>query len=303
MVLEQACRVFRISSLSGTALSNKGGTTAAGNVAGTSATSTAAALAGASPTGLTLGMVNDALSIGALAHAMQSDTDANVLSTPNILTMDNEEAEIVVGKNVPFLTGSQQTTGGLANPFQTIERKDVGLTLRVKPQISEGDSVRLELYQEISSVDGGTAAEGGLITSKRSIKTVVLANNGQMIVLGGLMRDDNSASVQRVPCIGATPFLGEPFKYTENTSTKTNLMVFLRPHIIKSTDQIDEITNRKYNNIKDLYEKPMEGGTLLFPRKEKKMPKELKSVVSPGVEKDISGELMRARESKEKSAK
>jgi len=91
-------------------------------------------------------------------------------------------------------------------------------------------------------------------------------------VLGGLMRDDNSASVQRVPCIGAMPFLGEPFKYTENTSTKTNLMVFLRPHIIKSADQVDEITNRKYNDIKDLYERPVEGGTILFPQQEKQLP-------------------------------
>jgi general secretion pathway protein D len=256
----------------GKALSNKGGTAAIGGVAGTPAISTALALAGAAPTGLTLGVINDALSIGALAHAMQSDTDANVLSTPNLLTMDNEEAEIVVGKNVPFITGSQQTTGGLSNPFQTIERKDVGLTLRVKPQISEGDSVRLELYQEISSVDGGTAAEGGLITSKRSIKTVVLANDGQMIVLGGLMRDDNSASRQRVPCLGAMPYMGEAFKFTENKNTKTNLIVFLKPHIIKSANQIDEITNRKYNNIKDLYERPVEGGTRLFPKKQKQMP-------------------------------
>jgi len=260
---------------------NNVGTALANNAVAAAPISNAAVLTGAAPTGLTLGMVNSALSIAALAHALQTDTDANVLSTPNILTMDNEEAEIVVGKNVPFLTGSQQTTGGLANPFQTIERKDVGLTLRVKPQISEGNSVRLELYQEISSVDGGTAAEGGLITSKRSIKTVVLANNSQMIVLGGLMRDDHSASVQRVPCIGAVPVLGEPFQFTENTSTKTNLMVFLKPHIIKTASQIEDITNKKYNNIKGLYEKPIEGGTILFQRhREKKMPDGFKPVPS-----------------------
>jgi len=237
--------------------------------------SAAASLTAAAPTGITLGVVNKALSIGALVHAMQADTDANVLSTPNLLTMDNEEAEIVVGKNVPFLTGQNVTQGGTANPFQTIERKDVGLTLRVKPQISAGDSVRLEIYQEISSVDGGTAAQGGIITSKRSIKTVVLANDSQMIVLGGLMREDKSATVQRVPCVGAVPLLGEPFKFTENTKTKTNLMVFLKPHIIKENNQIDALTLGKYNDIRGLYEKPIEGGTILFPREKKVLPDNL----------------------------
>lgn len=238
--------------------------------------SAAAALAGVAPTGLTLGLVNDALSVGAIVSAMQQDKDANVLSTPNLLTMDNEEAEIIVGRNVPFLTGQSSTQGGITNPFQTIERKDVGLTLRVKPQISEGDTVRLELYQEISSVDGGTAAEGGLTTSKRSIKTVVLANNNQMIVLGGLIQDDDTATVQHVPCIGAIPLLGEPFKYTSNTKAKTNLMVFLRPRIIKSADQADRITNQKYFDIKGLYETPVEGGTILFPQKTKQMPEDMK---------------------------
>ena len=145
----------------------------------------------------------------------------------------------------------------------------------MKPQISEGDTVRLELYQEISSVDGGTAAEGGLTTSKRSIKTVVLANNDQMIVLGGLIQEDNSATVQRVPCVGAIPLVGEPFKNTSNTKVKTNLMVFLRPKVIKSADQIDRITNKKYFDIKELYEAPVEGGTILFPMQPKQMPADM----------------------------
>ena len=251
------------------------GAALAANAVAAAPTSTATALTAAAPTGLTLGVLNKALSIGALAQAMQSDVDANVLSTPNLLTMDNEEAEIIVGKNVPFLTGQNSTQGGISNPFQTIERKDVGLTLRVKPQISEGDSVRLEIYQEISSVDGGTAAEGGLITSKRSIKTVVLANDQQMIVLGGLMRDDKTATVQKVPCLGAVPLFGEPFKFTENITTKTNLMVFLKPNIIVNASQIEEITDHKYIDIKKLYEQPLQGGTIIFPRKEKQMPAEL----------------------------
>ncbi len=252
------------------------GAALAANAVAAPPVSTSLALTAAAPSGITLGVLNKALSIGALLHALRSDVDANVLSTPNLLTMDNEEAEIVVGQNVPFITGTNATQGGLANPFQTIERKDVGLTLRVKPQISEGDSVRLEIFQEISTVDGGTAAEGGIITSKRSIKTVVLANDGQMIVLGGLMQDDKSLSVQRVPCIGAVPILGEPFKFTENKNTKTNLMVFLRPSIIKSANQIEEITDRKYITIKKLYEHPLEGGTILFPQNKKTMPEHLK---------------------------
>ncbi|MBL4775886.1 MAG: type II secretion system secretin GspD [Mariprofundus sp.] len=252
------------------------GASLSANATAATPVSTSLALAAAAPSGLTLGVINQALSIGALLHALQSDIDANVLSTPNLLTMDNEEAEIVVGQNVPFITGTNATQGGLANPFQTIERKDVGLTLRVKPQISAGDTVRLEIFQEISTVDGGTAAEGGIITNKRSIKTVVLANDGQMIVLGGLMQDDKSITVQKVPCIGAIPIIGEPFKFTENKITKTNLMVFLKPTIIKNATQIEEITDQKYIDIKKLYERPLGGGTILFPQINKDLPEHLK---------------------------
>jgi len=217
------------------------------------------------------------LQLGALVRALEAQADTNVLSTPNLLTMDNEEAEIVVGQNVPFITGNSASTGTAnPNPFQTIERKDIGLTLRIKPQISEGDVVRLEIYQEISSIDTNAGVQGSdLITNKRSIKTVVLANNGQMIVLGGLMRDDNSAGVQGVPCLSAMPLLGEAFKFTENAHRKTNLMVFLRPHIIKTSNQIEAITNQKYNDIKTLYERPTKGGTILFPQAAKHMPNAL----------------------------
>ncbi|OIO67868.1 MAG: type II secretion system protein GspD [Zetaproteobacteria bacterium CG1_02_49_23] len=228
---------------------------------------------------------NTFVNIGALARALQTKADTNVLSTPNLLTMDNEEAEIIVGQNVPFLTGQNVTTGGTANPFQTIQRQDIGLTLRVKPQISEGDTVRLELYQEISSLDTNAGVQGtDLITNKRSIKTVVLANNSQMIVLGGLIRDDKTASVQRVPCIGALPIIGEPFKFTENQGRKTNLMVFLKPHIIKNADQIQSITNQKYQDIKGLYEEPVEGGTILFPQEKKELPKGMTPAIQPEVD-------------------
>ncbi len=264
----------RFTPLGGTSFNNQGGV----NIQGVAANPLAAA-----GSGLVVGAVKgtvtlngtDFLNLAALARAMESQADTNVLSTPNLLTMDNEEAEIIVGQNVPFITGQNSTAGGTANPFQTIERKDVGLTLRVKPQISEGDTVRLELYQEISSIAASTQGSD-LITNKRSIKTVVLANDQQMIVLGGLMRDDATSGVQRVPCIGAIPILGEPFKFTDNSHRKTNLMVFLKPHIIKSTKDIESITSRKYNHMKSLYETPIKGGTILFPREDKKLPDDLK---------------------------
>jgi len=230
--------------------------------------------------GVSSGTVNfggiDFLNLGALARALSTKSDTNVLSTPNLLTMDNEEAEIIVGQNVPFLTGQNSTQGGTSNPFQTIERKDIGLTLRVKPQISEGDTVRLELYQEMSSIDRNPGVQGSdLITNKRSIKTVVLANDGEMIVLGGLMRDDANDSVQRVPCLGSMPVLGEAFKFTEHDRRKTNLMVFLRPHIIKTSADLQTITSAKYSNIKALYEKPSSGGTIFFPHKAHQLPQAL----------------------------
>lgn len=259
------------------------GGTSFSNAAGQSISSAAANPFTGAGSGLVVGVAQGTISLagqtflnlGSLARALSTQSDNNVLSTPNLLTMDNEEAEIIVGQNVPFLTGQSSTSGGITNPFQTIERKDVGLTLKVKPQISDGDTVRLELYQEISSVSGGTAAEGGLITNKRSIKTVVLANDGGMIVLGGLMRDDVTVRNQRVPCLGAIPILGEAFKFSENTANKTNLMVFLRPHIIKNAEDIQSITNGKYNNIKGLYEKPIEGGSILLPLREQKLPEDL----------------------------
>ena len=266
-----------LQAIGGTAFAGQGGT----NI------NTVAANPFAATNGLMIGAVkgtvnfggNTFLNLGALARALQTQADTNILSTPNLLTMDNEEAEIIVGQNVPFLTGQANTQGGIANPFQTIERKDIGLTLRVKPQISEGDTVRLQLYQEISSIAPNAGVQGtDLITNKRSIKTVVLANNAQIIVLGGLLREDRTASVQRVPCIGSIPILSEPFKFTDNLHKKTNLMVFLKPYIIKSSNEIEAITNEKYENIKALYERPTKGGTILFPEEKKVMPDDIRPV-------------------------
>ncbi|MDQ7010201.1 MAG: type II secretion system secretin GspD, partial [Mariprofundaceae bacterium] len=251
--------------------------------------------------GLVVGVVEGTVSfggvefanIGALVRALEAQADTNVLSTPNILTMDNEEAEIIVGQNVPFVTGSYAqatgTTGTAVNPFQTIERKDIGLTLRVTPQISEGDTIRLEIYQEVSSLDASADLSGAsdLIPNKRSVKTVVLARDKQFIVLGGLMRDDVTVSVQRVPCAGRIPLIGEAFKFTENTKRKTNLMVFLRPHIIKSATDIEAITQKKYLDIRDVYERSTIDGTIVFPTEKPPFPKRLEEL-SPSLKTDDS---------------
>ncbi len=247
--------------------------------------SNAAAVAAALPTGVTVGVLRGSLlggsvTMGALVHALQATTNADILSTPDILTMDNEPAEIIVGQNVPFVTGQNATQGGTAVPFQTIQRKDIGLTLKVTPQISEGNTVRLNIYQEVSSISNTTGA-ADIITNKRSLKTVALAQNQQMLVLGGLMREDTSSTVNRVPCIGAVPIVGEPFQYTSNTRVKTNLMIFLRPTIVRSDNDIQAITEEKYRDMKDLYEHPAPKGTIFFPRQKKRLPGDMAPGLTP----------------------
>jgi len=224
------------------------------------------------------------LNLGALLRALETKSDANVLSTPNILTMDNEEAEIIVGQNVPFVTGSSSTQGGTANPFQTIQRQDVGLTLRVTPQISEGDTIRLKIFQEVSSVAPNQGTAQDIVTNKRSIKTTVLASDGNIVVLGGLMRDDSTKGVQRVPCLGAVPLLGEPFKFTDNSHNKTNLMVFLRPHIIRSRADMKAITEKKYREVQGVYKNQQYEGTILFPQDKPPLPKDMNPISKPSDE-------------------
>ncbi|MDX8408995.1 MAG: type II secretion system secretin GspD [Mariprofundales bacterium] len=245
---------------------------AANNVAGGAAVSAAAAAAAGLP-GFSLGVLQGnlnagSITLGGIVQAIETTTHSNLLSTPSILTMDNEEAEIVVGQNVPFITGTNTTQGGVANPFQTIQRKDIGLTLKVKPQVSEGDTVRLQIYQEVSSISASAQASD-LITNKRSIKTVALVRDNEILVLGGLMRTDATTAVKKVPCIGSIPLLGEPFKFTDNQRTKTNLMVFLRPRIIRSNDDIRTVTQDKYMDIKDLYKhQPNDGSILIRPHRQ-----------------------------------
>ncbi len=196
-----------------------------------------------------------------LARALESQSGANILSTPNILTMDNQEAQIVVGQNVPFVTGAYSQTGAgsaLNSPFQTIERRDVGLTLRIKPQITEGNSIKMEIYQEVSSVAQRGEAQD-IVTNTRSLKTTVIAENNRMVVLGGLIQDDTSQTRQKVPLLGDIPILGNLFRYRSNKRSKTNLLIFLRPRIVRASTDMDEPTRRKYEYLDELTSKQQSG--------------------------------------------
>jgi general secretion pathway protein D len=195
-------------------------------------------------------------SLTALARLLETDSDANILSTPNLLTMDNEEAKIVIGQNVPFITGSYAQaastgTGASVNPFQTIERKDVGLTLKVKPQVSEGGTIKLQIVQEVSNVNETTSA--GIITNKRSIETTVLVGDGEAIVLGGLIQDDVQNGIDKVPGLGDIPLLGSLFRSETRKRTKTNLMVFLRPVVVRSPEALSGLTESRYDYIRNVY--------------------------------------------------
>jgi general secretion pathway protein D len=195
---------------------------------------------------------NGALALGALARFLQSNGDANVLSTPNLLTLDNEEAKIVIGQNVPFVTGSYAAAAaGTTNPFTTIERKDVGLTLRVRPQISENGTIKMQVYQEVSNVDAKSiGSKDGLITNKRSIETNVLVDDGAIVVLGGLLQDDTSTSQEKVPGLGDIPLFGNLFKSEVRSRKKTNLMVFLRPVVVRDGAAADALSMGRYEQMR-----------------------------------------------------
>jgi general secretion pathway protein D len=199
---------------------------------------------------ITLPGIGTIQNLAALARALASDNRTNILSTPTLLTLDNEEAKIVVGQNVPFITGQYAQTGSAttATPFQTIERRDVGLTLRIKPQISEGGSVRLQIFQEVSSVDSTTNA-AGIITNKRSVDSTVMVDDGQIVALGGLMQDSTTATVAKVPVLGDLPVLGGLFRYDTRGQTKTNLMVFLRPVVLRDSAAYGGVTAERYRQM------------------------------------------------------
>jgi general secretion pathway protein D len=202
--------------------------------------------------GLSIGIfkqVGGALGLGALARSLESDGNANILSTPNMVTLDNELATIRVGQNVPILTGQFTTTSGTnSNPFQTIDRKDVGLTLKVRPQISEGGTIKMAIYHETSSVDKSTlTATAGITLNNRVIENNVIADDGQIIVLGGLIEDTEGDGTDKVRGLGDIPVLGNLFKYQTRTRKKTNLMVFLRPVVIRSKEQSTSLATDRYD--------------------------------------------------------
>ena len=210
--------------------------------------------------GLNLGVAarsNGVYFLGFLANFLQTTGAGNILSTPNLLTLDNEEAKIVIGQNVPFVTGQFTNTGGggggngSVNPFQTIERKDVGLTLRVKPQISENGTVKMAIFQEVSSVQPGSVNSAtGLITNKRSIESNVLVEDGSIIVLGGLLQDEYSGNQDQVPGLGDVPLFGNLFKSESRSRKKTNLMVFLRPVVVRDAAATNALSMDRYDMMR-----------------------------------------------------
>ncbi|QNP49893.1 type II secretion system secretin GspD [Diaphorobacter aerolatus] len=226
---------------------------ASGNVS-----SIGSALGNNKPNGGTIAVaprINGNYYLGALANFLENTGDANVLSTPNLLTLDNEEAQIIIGENVPFVTGSYANSTGSAtvNPFTTVERKDVGLMLRVRPQISENGTVKLTLYQEISKVNNGTVTNAnGPTTSKRAIESSVLVQDGNVIVIGGLLEDAYQLGQDKVPLMGDLPLVGGLFRNESRSRRKTNLMVFLRPVVIRDDATSDALVQDRYDAIRAL---------------------------------------------------
>lgn len=207
--------------------------------------------------GLNFGAANQTNGVyvlGFLGRFLEESGSGNVLSTPNLLTLDNEEAKIVIGQNVPFVTGQYTNTGsnnGATNPFQTIERKDVGLTLKVKPQISENGTVRLTIYQEVSSVLASTAnSANGPTTNKRTIESNVLVEDGSIVVLGGLLQDEYAGNQEKVPGLADIPLIGNLFKSETRSRKKTNLMVFLRPVVVRDAASTDKLSIDRYELLR-----------------------------------------------------
>jgi general secretion pathway protein D len=267
--------------IGGTNFSTSPSNAAGANILGaTGILGTLANLAQLGP-GLNLGLVNGTITVPqadgtfltvanlqVLARAFEGDQMANVLSTPNILTLDNEEAKLLVGQNVPFITGSYTPTAGSSTtPFQTIERKDVGITLKVRPQITEAGTVKLTIFEEVSSVttDKTLVQSADIITNKRSLESTVLCDDGQIVVLGGLIQDDKETNIDRVPFLGSLPIIGTLFKYESRSRKRTNLMVFLRPVVLKSADAAKGLTADRYQYIRNLQDETALPQNFLLP--------------------------------------
>lgn len=200
---------------------------------------------------------------GALIQAVSSDTKSNVLATPSITTLDNQEASFIVGDEVPILTGSQNSSNGNSNPFQTVERKEVGVKLKVVPQINEGSTVKLTIEQEVSGINGKTGVDVTFAT--RRLTTTVMADSGQIVVLGGLINEEVQESVQKVPFLGDLPIIGHLFKSSSSGKKKKNLMVFIKPTIIRDGITMEGIAGRKYNYFRALQLEQQERGVNLMP--------------------------------------
>ena len=257
-----------------------GGFTGTNILGATGALGTLAGLATLGP-GLNLGVVSGTINVtqadgtvvkvanlGLLARAFEGDSNSNVLSTPNILTLDNEEAKLLVGQNVPFITGSYTPTAGSAtNPFQTIERKDIGITLRVRPTITEAGTVKLAIFEEVSSVtnDKTLVQSADIITNKRSLDTTVLADDGQIVVLGGLIQDDKELNIDKIPLLGDIPYLGALFRYQSRTHRRTNLMIFLRPVVLKDANAAKPLTLDRYEYIRNLQNETRQPNDIVLP--------------------------------------
>ena len=202
---------------------------------------------------LGIGTFGSGAGIGALLRALASDTSTNIISTPSLLTMDNQEAEIVVGQNVPFVTGQYSSTGGgstPSSPFQTIKRQDVGLRLKILPQINQGDAISLDIFQEISSIAPSTVSAADIVTNKRSIQTKVIANDGDLIILGGLIDDNLQEVSEKVPLLGDLPVLGAAFRYNKTQLVKRNLMIFIRPTVVRDAAVLNAASHGKYQLLR-----------------------------------------------------
>jgi general secretion pathway protein D len=243
------------------------------------------------PRGLTIGvgqLVENGTSWAAVIRALNGIGNTNIIATPSVVTLDNEEAEIKIAQEIPFITGqftTDTTGGGVQNPFQTIQREEVGNILKITPQINEGDSVMLKISQEASSVAASSqqVSSNDLITNKRVITTKVLVEDGGIIVLGGLISDEVRESKQQVPFLGSIPFLGELFKTRSVDKVKTNLMVFIRPRILR--DGVDAMieTNAKYNYMRDQQLNYKKGKVPLMPGERQPTLPSLETVVPPGL--------------------
>lgn len=219
------------------------------------------------PDGAIIGIGTD--NFGALITALSANSKSNLLSTPSLLTLDNQKAEILVGQNVPFQTGSYTTaTDGASNPFTTIERKDIGVTLKVTPHINEGRVLRLEIEQEISSIAPSTSLNSqavDLVTNKRSIKSTILAEDGQVVVLGGLIQDDVTQADSKVPLLGDLPLIGRLFRSTKDSHIKRNLMVFLRPSLVRDSAGLAALSGKKYSDIRILGDESSDASRSVLP--------------------------------------